>query len=487
MFIRFLALNAIWIFSTVAVIAQDDTCSELVLQALDTASVSCSNLDRNQACYGNMQIDVTGRGEEFVFESVGDVVNVDQLQQLTAASYDEAAGVWGIGVLSLQANLPDTLPGQNLTAMVLGEVQIENAVVEGSTLPVTTNASTRVRSSTDTSSASNVLATIPAGVTVVADGRSAAGEWLRIRLGDFDESFGSQRAWVAAFLVDGDSERMTLSEVEVGVPVFAPMQAFYLKTGIGETRCAELPPDGLLVQTPQGEVVVSMQVNGVDIWLGSTAFLQAKDNQMSVAVVEGRGSVSAEGSTRWVPEGTFVEVPLSEDGRSAVGAPSPPAPYNFGQLSVLPVSVALPRTIQVAPPVPEESIEEAVTEVVAAGDFVSGRYTIQQTQAITHIDTTGANVCASYLPASWSWVVDFGPDCMYGGSDVSGGCRLAEVGPGSYGFQVGDGSSSSTVTITWLGPAQFQLVERARSQWQNAQGQQYEMDCEIIALGTLVP
>src|SRR5205823_6231693 len=39
---------------------------------------------------------------------------------------DVQAGTWGLSLLKLQANLPDSLPGQNITFLVYGDTSIEN-------------------------------------------------------------------------------------------------------------------------------------------------------------------------------------------------------------------------------------------------------------------------------------------------------------------------------------------------------------------------
>jgi hypothetical protein len=45
---------------------------------------------------------------------------------------DEEEGTWGVAVLQVQANLPDTLPGQNVTMLLFGDVEIIDASTEES-------------------------------------------------------------------------------------------------------------------------------------------------------------------------------------------------------------------------------------------------------------------------------------------------------------------------------------------------------------------
>ncbi|MDZ4763550.1 MAG: SH3 domain-containing protein [Chloroflexota bacterium] len=106
-----------------------DTCPVLVEQALTRLDASCADLGRNQACYGNFRVEATPRATVSVFNFLqpGDVVSVNDLQTMRTRSLDVVSGEWGISVFRIQANLPDTLPGENVTMLIFGDVQLENA------------------------------------------------------------------------------------------------------------------------------------------------------------------------------------------------------------------------------------------------------------------------------------------------------------------------------------------------------------------------
>ena len=53
--------------------------------------------------------------------------------------------------MKLQANLPDTLPGQNVTFLMFGDVQVTNAVTSGATISLIANGSANVRATPSTS------------------------------------------------------------------------------------------------------------------------------------------------------------------------------------------------------------------------------------------------------------------------------------------------------------------------------------------------
>ena len=56
----------------------------------------------------------------------------------------------------------------------------------------------------------------------------------------------------------------------------APMQAFYVRTGVGEKEiCGKLPTDGILLQTPAGAGKIALTINEVRLNIGSTILIQA--------------------------------------------------------------------------------------------------------------------------------------------------------------------------------------------------------------------
>jgi hypothetical protein len=113
----------------VLALAQTD-CPAIVQTALDAADIMCRNTGRNQACYGNIDISAQAEAaaDNFRFQVVGDTVNVSDLVSLRLSPLNEQTGAWGVAVLRLQANLPDTLPGQNVTFLLFGDVEISTAV-----------------------------------------------------------------------------------------------------------------------------------------------------------------------------------------------------------------------------------------------------------------------------------------------------------------------------------------------------------------------
>jgi hypothetical protein len=257
---------ALTVLSVSVLAAQGGSCPALIEEALTTVQDACAEIGRNQACYGNIALEAIPRDEApaFTFEQQGDLVNIADLQRLQLSSLDEVLGQWGIALMKLQANLPDALPGQNVTVLLFGDVEMTNAV-------------------------------------------------------------------------EADDDSLT------------PMQAFTLRTGLGSAACEDAPADGILIQTPAGAGAVNLRANGVDIELGSTAYLTAQAGQfMTVSVMDGQGTVTADGVTVDVPAGMQTSIPLDDD-LNADGEPSDPVPYDAAPLELLPIEV-LPEAITIALP-----------------------------------------------------------------------------------------------------------------------------------------
>jgi quercetin dioxygenase-like cupin family protein len=109
-------------------LAQAETCPEIVRAALDEASDACVAVGRNQICYGNVRLEGEPKAgvEDFMLAEPGDIVDAALVQTLRLSALDEAADTWGVALMSLQANLPATLPGQNVTFLLFGDVEIRD-------------------------------------------------------------------------------------------------------------------------------------------------------------------------------------------------------------------------------------------------------------------------------------------------------------------------------------------------------------------------
>jgi len=325
---------------TVIVIAQDDNCPAFVQTALDTVGEVCADIGRNLACYGNGEIIALDfeSVELLDFNMAGDTEEVFNIRSISTSAMDVDNEVWGIVLMTLQANLPDTVPGQNVTFVIFGDTQLVNQVspdteVDLPTLSATINNGINVRAGASTDFA--IVGSLSAKDEVTLVGRNSASDWVQISLAD-----GIGWLYVPLITVDGDVSTLNVVESsDANDPRYTmPMQAFRLETGIGAPECQEAPRDGILVQAPTN-TVVNFRINEIDVVVGSTAMLQVDDDGLRVNTLDGTVNVTSNGQTQTVEPGFGVDV-------IANTPPSQPELYDYGDIRNAPVNL-LPESIRI--------------------------------------------------------------------------------------------------------------------------------------------
>lgn len=308
-------------------VAQDNSCPAIVETALAQIDEVCGDLARNEACYGNSLIEAVLNTDavsaDVAFDQPADRVPLEALQTLRTYPMDEAQNVWGVAVMNVQANLPDTLPGQAVSFILYGDVELENAASTDPTLdsapcPATVIVAANVRSGPSTNY--NVVTAINARDTLEAKGRNEDGAWLFV---DADGMPG----WISADLVAPTCDvtaDLVVYDPSDGI-TYGPMQAFSFSTGFGEPSCEEMPPSSLVIQSPEG-YAVTLNVNGLNVTIGSTVAMTARpDEEMTITTLRGQALLAFEGETRLIPEGFMAGLTLGgEGGRLAQSLPDLP-------------------------------------------------------------------------------------------------------------------------------------------------------------------
>ena len=276
----------VFILSVVTVVAQVSSCPALVEQALIAVGDNCADLDRNSACYGYNQVEATF-SQEFPsdhFSQPADRTGLISLDSLVTAPLDLINDRWGVAVMNIQANLPNTVPGQGVIMMLVGDAEIRNDVpadeanVISNPLSTATLQETTVFASASTSG--EILTTISANEIVLVDALNTTRTMLRMVN---DGTIG----WI-------ESNRVARLAAMDNLPIVGgshptPMQAFYLSTGIGQSDCSEA--DSMIaVQSPE-HITVDLTVNGIDIRVGSLITFQNLDQNILNLTVH-RGAVT---------------------------------------------------------------------------------------------------------------------------------------------------------------------------------------------------
>lgn len=282
---------------SVAIVSAQANCSALLTDALEAVDTNCGTTGRNEACYGYDQVEASFLSDidGSLFSQPRDVVGVADIATIRTAPLNTATGTWGVAIMNLQANLPNTLPGQTVTFILMGDVEVENAVAsedafspsDGIDVLVNIAAGANIRSGPGLNF--NVLGGAANNSTLLADGLSEDGEWLRI-------IYRERPAWISLSTI---VENPLIADLPtLTADLVTPMQAFYLRTGIGQPECADVPDDLLLVQGPDN-IEIELNVNGAEITLGSSGAIRVIeiDSELFLEIIVFDGQFTAGGQT----------------------------------------------------------------------------------------------------------------------------------------------------------------------------------------------
>jgi uncharacterized protein YraI len=314
-------------------------CPATLPQAIAAANEVCQDTGRNQVCYGYGEVsaDFQPGFEDQTFSQPGDIIDAGAIQTITTLTSDNAGSEWGVALMRLQLNMPNELPDQNVSILLLGDVTIENAIAAVAaapvpppppTLNVTAANQANVRSGPSTNV--NVVGSLSAGETLVGDGRNADATWVHIQLAD------GGSGWVFAELVSLDGDINTLNVVTEETPVeeeeapvvVPPMSNFTIRTGDGTSACAGELPSGIVVQSPDRQIPdeaalvgsipipsVTFTMNNVEIVMGSTFWAEAQAGANAVVnVVEDFAQATANGASQFSRAGGQIELPADDSG-----------------------------------------------------------------------------------------------------------------------------------------------------------------------------
>ncbi len=306
------------IFSTapLPVQGQADQCPALVNDALNQLETRCEGTNRNFACYGNNNVlaQFTRDVAPEFFTQPGEIAQLIELENIETQPLDLENNTWGVALMNVQANLPNTLPGQSVVMLLFGDTYVEDDVDPSEAF----NSETEILVQTDRDiplrvdpdAGSEIVGNLSEGTEVPADAMAPNG-WVRVA---FNDQFG----WIPPQVI-AMPRGLNLLPTVTG-DTLTPMQSFFFSTGIGSASCEETP-DTLVVQGPE-ELFVDIKANGADIRIGSTIALITDESttppQMEVLVLEDEAEITCEnGGTVIIQQGessTSDLSPLSDFG-----------------------------------------------------------------------------------------------------------------------------------------------------------------------------
>ncbi|MCB9450241.1 MAG: hypothetical protein H6672_02310 [Anaerolineaceae bacterium] len=341
------------LFAALPVEAQS-TCPAGVLLDFARAASTCYGLEGEQACIGGAGVTAVGFDGQPVtgFSQIGDRVNVGVLRSLTLASVADSIPVVSLNV---QANLTDAERRQ-VALLLIGAVTLENEITPLTEQVVFVSGSANLRATPQQDG--DILARAGINESLVVNGRTQDGRWLRVRLRDTNAI-----VWVATEVVTGGTPN-NLAVVQPDSPVYRPFETLHLTTG-GGSLCDGALTDGLLLQTPSEETRVVLTLNGVQVELAGTFFITAEDAALSIAVLSGRAVVNA------------VFIPAGAQG-TASGEAVTVVGYAADFLPGLPLA-NLPVFIRAAAPLDNDAIARAQADYAAelAAEAVQPQPTVE--------------------------------------------------------------------------------------------------------------
>jgi hypothetical protein len=339
------------LFGTVPALAAD--CPALVQQALAATDTLCHETGTNQACYGNINLKATANtytsATNFSFNQPGDRVDISAIKSLQLSPMALDKGEWGVALMNVQASLPAAKPA-NLTLLAFGDVTLENTVAPPTAMDVNVKGSQSINVRLIPNLNSGVVGTVKPNQTVSAIERLADGSWLRVKLPDSDVM-----GWVKTDFITSTDDLNTLNIVDGTHPHYGPMQAFTFKSGNEKPNCAEVPQDGLMIQTPEGSGEVQLWINQVVVKLGSTVYFEAQaGGDMTITTIEGHATVEALGVTQTAVAGTRIHIKMDSD-LNPIAAPTVSEAYTVDDVQQLPVNL-LQRKITIHSPLTQDEI-----------------------------------------------------------------------------------------------------------------------------------
>lgn len=353
-------LSIIYALISIAIISAQATDCPLDFEpALARASELCLGAGRNQVCYGNNLVNMVPQRANltYTFNMPGDITDVNNVQALSLSALDEASGNWGIALMRLLANL-DPTNSQDVTIILFGDVDIDNAVPYQEYQEVVSNAYSNIRRYPKADA--TVVQSVVPSEGLQAIGKIADNSWIQVV-----NPATNYMGWISAPLLN-DVDFSSLEVVNPYIPYFGPMQAFYYSSGTSRYDCTSIPGDGMLIQTPEGLRRVTLWINEVTIEFlpgsGTTTLVQTElDNSVSFNMLEGSAFIQNGQSGYVVVPGSKVTIHKNSD--SDTVNVSSPVPYDSSVISSAPVD-SLDRPIEVMPPADESAITSANSDVL---------------------------------------------------------------------------------------------------------------------------
>ena len=278
-------------FASMATQAQ--SCSETVQAAIEAVARNCADLARDSVCNAYPPASASAFDDAAVtFDQAGQRASALDLHSVSTGALDADANHWGIAVLHLSANLPQTYAGPGLLIMLAGEAAVVNQVAPDAAMAIHAPVGTAALEDATLYRRPGVIpeavGEVAADDLLLVDAYEDTGQWLRV------VNEGAIR-WIEADKVARLQALEGLPKLGLGA-TFA-WQALSIATGADYPECAEAEP-WIAIQTPP-DMGVSLTLNGVDIRLDSMVTLQQVHSKaLSMTAHRGKATTVFGGTVR---------------------------------------------------------------------------------------------------------------------------------------------------------------------------------------------
>jgi hypothetical protein len=112
-----------------ATLSAQTECSALAEQAVRVVQTTCTGVGGNEACYGyaSVEAEFDPASEPPPFDESGHVASISDIRHLQTLPFAPDLNEWGIALMQVQPNLPDALPGQFITFLLFGAVELDRS------------------------------------------------------------------------------------------------------------------------------------------------------------------------------------------------------------------------------------------------------------------------------------------------------------------------------------------------------------------------
>ncbi len=336
---RLLLVSLILSLLAAPAIAQNNSCPALQDRAIASVSSACAEQEINSICFGHPTVSLAWLPDvpTAAFRQPGDQTASNSVDWFSVSSEDKT---WGTARILFSAYAPDSLGAQTAALLAFGDVALfppPPASLPAPLLDITVTATQGANLRAEPNTGAQVIRTIAQRTGLKAVRLNEDGAWIQAYVNP------EESGWISRELAAGDIDLLqSAPRANAGLPLWFPWQAFDFRTGLDDAPCAAAPDSGILLQSNRFQPPRQFWLNGLDVRLNGTAFLQAQiDAGMSIYVLDGEASINVSAARAVVKSGFYTQIPLelAEDGSPMyAGVPAPPSAYDYGSMLSLPIA-----------------------------------------------------------------------------------------------------------------------------------------------------